>query len=150
MSPAIFSIIIGIVPLFIAVETNYLVKRSSLQSGFSGWQLLILGATIYALKVISSSFIMRHVTFSTLGVLYVITCVVFLILVGVTRFHERLLSGRRWQKACSLLRRWSSCRDSHEREYKKDPRDAGLFSDYCISSAGDRRGAGDPQAGGLR
>ncbi|NTW46479.1 MAG: transporter [Candidatus Moranbacteria bacterium] len=98
MSPAIISILVCVALSIVTVGADYLVKRSSLQPGFSGWHSLLLGATIYALTAVGWFFTMRHLKLSTLGVLYAVTCAILLVFLGVTQFHERLV----WQEVVGV------------------------------------------------
>lgn len=52
--------------------------------------MLILGAVIYGLTAFGWFFVMRKIKLSTVGVLYGVSCVVLLTLVGVFYFKEKI------------------------------------------------------------
>jgi drug/metabolite transporter (DMT)-like permease len=74
----------------VVVFGDYLIKIASLQSGFSGWYLLAIGAIVYALTAVGWFFVMRHAKLSTLGVIYGMTCIIALTLLSVFYFKETL------------------------------------------------------------
>ena len=82
--------IIGIILSIVTVVGDVLVKQASLQSSFSGWKFLLLGAVIYALTAFGWFFVMRSMKLSTLGVLYAVTCVVLLAFVSMFFFKEKV------------------------------------------------------------
>ena len=92
MSPIYIAFLIGIGLSLITVLADALIKHASLQNAFSGWQMLILGAIIYSLTAFGWFFVMRKIKLSTLGVLYGVSCIVFLTLVSVFYFKERITS----------------------------------------------------------
>lgn len=82
--------LIGIGLSIITVFGDGLIKEASLQKGFAGWQMLIMGAVIYGLTAFGWFFVMRRIKLSTLGVLYGVSCIIFLALVSVFFFKEKL------------------------------------------------------------
>lgn len=90
MNGMLIAFLVGIGLSIITVIADALVKSASLQPGFSGWQVLVLGAIIYGLTAFGWFFVMQKAKLSTLGVLYAVSCVVFLTLVSVFYFKERL------------------------------------------------------------
>ena len=52
--------------------------------------MLILGAVIYGLTAFGWFFVMREIKLSTIGVLYGVSCIVFLTLIGVFYFKEKI------------------------------------------------------------
>ncbi|HLC52129.1 MAG TPA: transporter [Candidatus Nanoarchaeia archaeon] len=90
MNTILVAFLIGIGLSLITVLADSLIKHASLQNAFSGWQILILGAIIYGLTAFGWFFIMRKIKLSTLGVLYSVSMVVFLTLVSVFYFKEKI------------------------------------------------------------
>lgn len=90
MNTIFVAFLIGIGLSVITVLGDVLVKHASLQSAFSGWRALILGALIYGVTAFGWFFVMRKIKLSTLGVLYAVSCVVFLTLVSVFYFKEKI------------------------------------------------------------
>jgi drug/metabolite transporter (DMT)-like permease len=90
MNGLLLAFLLGIGLSIITVLGDVLVKSASLQPGFSGWQVLVVGAIIYGLTAFGWFFVMRGAKLSTLGVLYAVSVVVFLTLVSVFYFKEKL------------------------------------------------------------
>ena len=90
MHQLLVSFFIGIGLSAITVLGDVLIKNASLQNAFSGWKMLLLGAIIYALTAFGWFFVMRKVKFSTLGVLYGVSCIVILTFVSVFYFKEKV------------------------------------------------------------
>jgi drug/metabolite transporter (DMT)-like permease len=84
------SLAIGIGLSLVTVLADALIKHASLQKGFSGCPLLIMGAVIYGLTAFGWFFVMQKVKLSTLGVLYALSVVVFLTLVSTIYFKEKI------------------------------------------------------------
>ena len=85
-----FVILIGIGLSLITVLADVFIKHASLSSGFSGWKLLVIGALIYGLTAFGWFFAMKGAKLSFLGVLYSIIIVLFLTLVSVFYFKEKI------------------------------------------------------------
>jgi drug/metabolite transporter (DMT)-like permease len=92
MNAILIAFLIGIGLSAITVLADALIKHSSLQNAFSGWQMLILGAIIYGLTAFGWFFVMRKIKLSTLGVLYGVSCIILLTLVSVFYFKEKITS----------------------------------------------------------
>ena len=82
--------LIGIGLSIITVIGDSLIKNASLQSAFSGWKFLILGAVIYGITALGWFFVMRKIKLSTIGVLYGVSCIILLTLIGVFYFKEKI------------------------------------------------------------
>lgn len=90
MNTVLIAFLVGIGLSAVTVFADVLIKRASLQNAFSSWQLLIIGAIIYATTALGWFFVMRKVKLSSLGALYAVSCVVLLTLVSVFYFKERI------------------------------------------------------------
>lgn len=90
MNLILIAFLIGIILSAITVFADALIKQASLQTAFSGWKMLIIGAIIYGLTAFGWFFLMRKIKLSTLGVLYAVSCVVLLTLVSVFYFKEKI------------------------------------------------------------
>lgn len=90
MNTLLFAFAIGIGLSLITVFADSLIKHASLQNAFSGWQALVLGAIIYGLTAFGWFFVMRKIKLSTIGVLYAVSVVIFLTLVSVFYFKEKI------------------------------------------------------------
>ena len=90
MNLIIISLLAGIGLSIVTVLADAFIKHASLQTAFSGWKWLVLGALIYGATAFGWFYVMRKVKLSTLGVLYSVTVVVFLTLVSVFYFKEKI------------------------------------------------------------
>ena len=90
MNLILIAFLIGIGLSIITVFADALIKQASLQNAFSGWQILIVGAILYGITAFGWFFVMRKIKLSTLGVLYGVSCLVFLALVSVFYFREKI------------------------------------------------------------
>jgi len=86
----LLAFLVGIGLSLITVLADAIIKHASLQNGFSGWQLLILGSILYGATAFGWFFVMRNMKLSTLGGLYAISVVVSLALVSVFYFKEAI------------------------------------------------------------
>ena len=103
MDPILIAFIIGIGLSLLTVLADVLIKEASLQSAFSGWQLLTLGAIIYGSTALGWFFVMRTVKLSTLAVLYAMSCIIFLVLVSVFYFKEKISSIETFGIALAII-----------------------------------------------
>lgn len=88
MNPILIAFAIGIGLSLITVVGDVLIKHASLQPSFSFW--LILGAIIYGLTAFGWFFVMKKIKLSTLVVLYSVSCILFLTLISVFYFKEKI------------------------------------------------------------
>lgn len=86
------ALLIGVGLSLITVLADVFIKHASLQSQFTGWKFLVVGALIYGLTAFGWFFVMREAKLSTLGVLYCVTVVVFLTLLSAFYFKESIKS----------------------------------------------------------
>jgi len=86
----LIAIVIGILLSAITVFGDFLIKHASLGPAFSRWSLLLFGAVIYGLTALGWFFVMRKLKLSTLGVLYSLSTVIFLVLISVFYFKEKI------------------------------------------------------------
>jgi uncharacterized membrane protein len=87
--PEIIIFIIAIVLSIITVGADYFVKKASLVNNIWNFWLLI-GAFIYALTAIGWAMLLKEAKLSTLGVIYGVTSVIFVVALSVLVFHEKL------------------------------------------------------------
>lgn len=90
MDKILLAFLIGIGLSLITVLGDSFVKHASLQSRFMGWKWLLLGALIYGATAVGWFFVMRKIKLSTVGALYSISIIIFLTLVGVFYFKEKI------------------------------------------------------------
>ena len=90
MNSVILSVVIGIGLSLITVFGDALVKHASLKPNLSGWIWLVLGALIYGVTAFGWFFVMRKLKLSTAGVVYSISIIVFLTLISVFYFKEKI------------------------------------------------------------
>lgn len=82
--------LLGIGLSIVTVFADSLIKHASLEDAFSGWKMLVFGALIYGMTGFGWFFVMRGVKLSTLGSLYALSSVIFLTLVSVFYFREKI------------------------------------------------------------
>ena len=92
MNPILITFLFGIGLSVVTVLGDILIKQASLQNAFSGWQMLTMGAVIYGLTAFGWFFAMRKIKLSTLGVLYGVSCIIFLTLISAFYFKEKISS----------------------------------------------------------
>jgi small multidrug resistance pump len=83
----------------VTVVGDYLLKRASgLVAPFASWWFFA-GAAIYAATAFGWVFVMRHLSFANMGVVYAVSTVLLLALVGHLFLHESLL----WPEAVGMV-----------------------------------------------
>jgi len=87
MAWVIFALIVSL----ITAGGDYFIKRAGADaSKFVIWQFLFLGSLLYLLTGIGWFFVMKHMKLTSVGVIYGVSTVLFLALLGVFVFHDRL------------------------------------------------------------
>lgn len=71
---------------------DFFIKEASLKTGYSGWILVLIGAVVYALTAWGVFFVFRKIKISTAGAVFSVTFVVFVTLLSVFYFKERINS----------------------------------------------------------
>jgi drug/metabolite transporter (DMT)-like permease len=74
----------------VGVLGDFFLKLAGKGQKFVEVRWLILGAAIYALTAIGWFYVMKFIKLSSLGVIYAISTLLFVVLLGVYYFHERL------------------------------------------------------------
>ncbi len=90
LNQILFLIIILIGITSVTIIADVFLKKASLLPSYSGWQLLIVGAIIYAISAFGWFFAMRYIKLSTLGVIYSISTVIILTIISVYYFEEKI------------------------------------------------------------
>jgi small multidrug resistance pump len=90
MEKIIISLLIIILLSLIGVAGDFFIKLSGNGQKFIEPKLFLLGMLIYALTAFGWFFVMKNVKLSTLGVIYAISTAIFLTLVGIFYFREKL------------------------------------------------------------
>lgn len=84
-------IIYALIVSLITVGGDYFIKRAGADaSKFVVWQFLFAGILLYILTGIGWFYVMKHVKLTSLGVVYGVSTVLFVSLLGIFVFHERL------------------------------------------------------------
>ncbi|MFZ5363996.1 MAG: EamA family transporter [Patescibacteria group bacterium] len=86
----IWALAIGVGLSLITALADAFIKHSSLQQAFSGWKWLLLGALIYAITALGWFFVLRKFKLSTAVVLYSVNLIIFLTLISVFYFKEKI------------------------------------------------------------
>ncbi len=82
-----------------SASADYFLKRASNQESPLLTPWFVLGFGMYACTAFGWVYVMRHLQFATLGVVYSSTMVILLAAIGVFVLHESL----RWQEALGLF-----------------------------------------------
>jgi len=84
-------IIIALIVSLITAGGDYFIKRAGADpSKFVIWQFLFLGSLLYVLTGIGWFFVMKHIKLTSVGVIYGVSTVLFISMLGIFIFHERL------------------------------------------------------------
>jgi small multidrug resistance pump len=83
----------------VSVTGDYLLKQASNQSQPLVSRWFVAGFLVYASTAFGWVYVMRHLSFATIGVVYAVASVVLLALVGVLFLGESLS----WQEALGLV-----------------------------------------------
>ncbi len=89
------SVLIFLLSVFLVLVTvggDFLIKKASLLTGFTGWKLLLIGCIIYGATGIGWFYVLRKIKLSTMGVWYSIILVLSLTLISVFYFKEKISS----------------------------------------------------------
>jgi len=82
----------------VSVAGDYLIKRASnRESPFTTWWF-VAGFVVYSSTAFGWIYVMRHLKFATIGVVYAVATVLLLTLVGVLFLNESL----RWQEVIGI------------------------------------------------
>lgn len=74
----------------ISLLADYLIKKASLQTGFSGWVWLVAGGLIYGVTAIGWFFMMRFFKFFTIGLLHSFGIIMLSLLMSLFLFREKV------------------------------------------------------------
>lgn len=80
-------IIIGL--SFIGAAGDYLLKLAGQGTKFVDVKWFIIGTLVYASTAIGWFFVLKYIKLGTLGTVYAVSTVLFLVLGGVLFFHEK-------------------------------------------------------------
>lgn len=84
------ALVIVILLAAVGVLGDYFIKLSSKAPSFISNPPFYVGMIIYALTAVGWFFMMKYIKLSTLGVIYALTTVILLAIVGVIFFREHL------------------------------------------------------------
>lgn len=90
MDKILLIFVAGIGLSLITALGDALIKSASLQSGFSGWKLLLIGFLIWASTAFGWFLIMKRIKLSTAVVLYSVSLVTFATLISIFYFKEKI------------------------------------------------------------
>lgn len=99
MEKSTSAILLTILLAVIGVTGDYFLKRASDQSSpyFTRW--FAIGFAVYCSSAFGWVYVMRHMTFASLGIVYAASMILLLTLVGVTLLQESL----RWQEIVGIV-----------------------------------------------
>ena len=90
MSKRTLAIIVTMAFSMVGVAGDYLLKRSSEATNPLTSRWFYLGFVVYASTAFGWVFVMRHLKLATIGVIYSVSMIVLLTIIGITVFREPL------------------------------------------------------------
>lgn len=84
------NIIIVIGLSLVGVLGDYFLKLSGHGAKYIDWKWFLIGAIVYSSTTVGWFFVMKHIKLGTLGIVYAVTTVIALTVVGVFFFKESL------------------------------------------------------------
>jgi drug/metabolite transporter (DMT)-like permease len=92
MNKITLSLVLVIVLSLVGVIGDFFIKLSGSGAKYIDLRWFIIGFVIYAMTAFGWFYVMKNIKLSTLGVFYAISTVLFLLIVGVFVFKEKLNS----------------------------------------------------------
>ena len=90
MEPKTLAILVAATMSAVGIVGDYFLKRASAaQQPLATWSFLV-GFVLYASTALAWTFVMRHLTLATIGVIYSMCMILLLALMGVVVFDEPL------------------------------------------------------------
>ena len=80
----------------VGILGDYFLKRASEASQPLATRSFVLGFVLYASTAVAWTFVMRHLTLATIGVIYAMCMILLLALMGVMVFNEPLHRSESW------------------------------------------------------
>lgn len=90
MDKVAISLIVAVVLALVGVAGDFYIKLSGIGPKFMEVKWFIIGFIIYGLTAFGWFYVMKHVKLATLGVFYAVSTVLFVTLLGVLHFKERI------------------------------------------------------------
>jgi len=90
MNKVILSLIFAVFLSLVGVIGDFFIKISGSGAKFMDVKWFVIGFVIYALTAFGWFYVMKNIKLSTLGVFYAVSTVLFLTLVSVFYFKEKL------------------------------------------------------------
>ena len=76
--------------LFVTILGDYFVKKSSIEEGYSGWKLLVLGGLLYGVSAIGWFWVYRSVKVFTVGAIHSLGIIILTIFLSLVIFREKM------------------------------------------------------------
>ena len=76
--------------LFVTILGDYFVKKSSLEAGYSGWKLLILGGLLYGISALGWFWVYRVTKVFTVGAIHSLGIIILTIFLSLVIFREKI------------------------------------------------------------
>lgn len=89
MDELLITVLVVVLLSLVGVMGDFFVKMAGLGKGMDA-RWLLLGAGVYALTAFGWFYVMKHAKLTTLGVFYTVSTVLFLTVLGVFCFKERI------------------------------------------------------------
>jgi uncharacterized membrane protein len=76
--------------LFVTILGDYFVKKSSIETGYSGWKLLVVGGLLYGVSAIGWFWVYRSAKVFTVGAIHSIGIIILTIFLSLVIFKEKI------------------------------------------------------------
>lgn len=90
MNSIVSGLLLGFGLSIVTVLGDLLIKEASLHKHFEGWRWLLAGAVIYGTTALGWFYLLRKHDLSSLGVVYSLTTILALFVIGVFVYKDRV------------------------------------------------------------
>lgn len=84
-----FPLIVSVVLALVGVVGDSLIRRAGAGTRYMDVKWFMIGSVVYISTIFGWFFVMKYLKFSTIGVFYGISTILFLVIAGMLFFHER-------------------------------------------------------------
>ena len=84
--------LVGVLMTILTIIGDYFIKKATLQTGIEGWKFLTIAAIVWASSVIGWFFVFKKMKVTSIAILYNVSGILLLTLVGIFIFKEKVSS----------------------------------------------------------
>lgn len=85
----VIPLIVSVVLAFIGVVGDAFIRRAGAGPKFMDVKWFVIGSVVYTSTIIGWFFVMKYLKFSTIGVFYGVSTLLFLVVAGILFYNER-------------------------------------------------------------